>query len=49
MQGHTVVEFHVGQKNAFIARNPRSYVEARVCTQIVLLRMFYMDVQYQYV
>jgi hypothetical protein len=24
MQGHTVVEFHVGQKNVCIARNPRS-------------------------
>ena len=24
MQGHTVVEFHVWQKNVFIARNLRS-------------------------
>jgi hypothetical protein len=24
IRGHTVVEFHVGQKNLFIARNPRS-------------------------
>jgi len=24
MQGHTVVAFHVGQKNLFIAGNPRS-------------------------
>jgi hypothetical protein len=24
VQGHTVVEFHVGRKNVFIARNPRS-------------------------
>lgn len=24
MQGHTVVEFHVGQKNVFVARYPRS-------------------------
>jgi hypothetical protein len=44
MQEHTVVEFHVEQKNVFVARNPRSEVEARVCTQVVLLRMFYMDV-----
>lgn len=24
VQGHTVVEFRVGQKNVFVARNPRS-------------------------